>query len=772
MENLPLLIPDLGLILVSAGLITLIFEKLKQPIVLGYIVAGFLVSPHMPYTQSVVDEGNIEVLGNIGIIFLLFSLGLDFSFKKITKMGAAPAIAAVLIVFFMAVIGNLVGRAFGWSDMDCTFLGGMLAMSSTTIIYKAFDDMGLIQQKFTSMVMSVLILEDILAIVLMVMLSAIAEGNGLDGGTMLYSITKIVFYVLVWFILGIFLIPLFLRKTRKLMNDETLLIVALALCFSMVLFAAKVGFSSAFGAFIMGSILAETLEVEKIEKVVAPVKNLFGAVFFVSVGMLVDISIIVKYALPIICLVLTILIGHVVFSSISYFISGQTLKNAMKCGFSMTQIGEFAFIIATLGLSLNVISPHLYPVVVAVSVITTFLTPYMINAAEPAYAFLNRLLPLNWIDNLNLLTLLNLKSHSDTNNEIKTFVKGSLLQTLLYVVICAAIILFMITLGESSLHPFLPKHVGNLISALLTTMLIMPFIYAIAKKSICRKERNNLWKQGGLKSAIVPLVYIVRICFALLLLCDILYNFYPSIGTLLRLAIAAALIVVACLISPIGRVYKVIENIFFKNLHARELQLQNTKEKDDTDADKPRKFKNERLISSDIHIATFIVPENSEWSGKSLHNLHFGTTYGVHVSSIIRGSYHINIPHGSTCLYPGDVLHVIGSDEQLTGFAKDIKTRLLPDGIKQPDMDLLPILLSNKCPFVGKTIAESGIRNKYNCMALGLDEGKYDLLPIPNDRPFEEGDILWLVGEPESLKRIANDNRANATLTIDFDSDC
>lgn len=756
METLPLLIPDLGLILVAAGLITLLFEKLRQPIVLGYIVAGFIVSPHMPYTQSVLDESNIEVLGNIGVIFLLFSLGLEFSFKKITKMGAAPVIAAILIVFFMMLLGNCIGHAFGWSHMDCIFLGGMLAMSSTTIIYKAFDDMGFAQQKFTSIVMSVLILEDILAIVLMVMLSAIAQGDGLDGQTMLLSITKIVFYILVWFVLGIFLIPLFLRKTRKLMNDETLLIIALALCFSMAVFATKVGFSSAFGAFIMGSILAETLEVEKIEKVVAPVKNLFGAVFFVSVGMLVDINIIVEYALPIICLVLTILIGHVIFSSLSYFISGQTLKNAMKCGFSMTQIGEFAFIIASLGLSMNVISSYLYPVVVAVSVITTFLTPYMINAAEPAYGLFNRYLPSRWMDKLNSLTLGNSENQTGKKTVLNTFVSKSLSQTLLYAVICAAILLFMMTLGEPFLQSFMPEYIAQAIATIFTILLVIPFVYAMLKKEICQQERRNLWSQGWPKRVVVLFMYIIRIFLAFLVFDDIMYVICPFVGAPVRIGISVALLIAVCLTTSIGGIYKAIENIFLKNLHAREVQ-QAAKEK--ANANKAQQFKNERLISSDIHIATFTMPENSEWSGQSLHNLHFGSHFGVHISSIIRGSYHINIPRGSTCLYPGDILHVIGNDEQLTNFAKAIKTRLLPDGIKQPDMDLLPIVLSDKCPFVGKTIVESGIRNKYKCMALGLDEGLDDLIPIHNDLVFEAGDILWLVGEPESLKRIAQDNK-------------
>ena len=275
MNEIPFLVKDLALILMMAGIVTLIFKRLKQPLVLGYIVAGFLVSPHMPYTMSVIDESDIKTWADIGVIFTLFSLGLDFSFKKIVKMGASPIIATAVIVFSMMMLGISVGHGFGWDRMDCIFLGGMLAMSSTTIIYKAFDYMGLRQQKFASMVMSVLILEDILAIVMMVMLSAIAGGNNPDGGQMLTSVLRIAFFLVLWFIVGIFAIPLFLRSVRRLINGETLLIVSLGLCCGMAVLSTQVGFSSAFGAFVMGSILAETIEAEKIIKLVEPVKNLF-----------------------------------------------------------------------------------------------------------------------------------------------------------------------------------------------------------------------------------------------------------------------------------------------------------------------------------------------------------------------------------------------------------------------------------------------------------------------------------------------------------------
>lgn len=396
------MIQDLALILIVAAIVTLLFKKLKQPVVLGYIVAGFLVSDKMPYMPSVADSGHsVEQWSEIGVMFLMFCLGLEFSVRKILKQGMAPVKAALITISVMVLLGIGVGKMFGWTDMNCLFLGGMLAMSSTTIIYKAFDDLHLHQQKFASMVMSVLILEDIFGIVMMVVLQTIAGGS-MEGGSIVSSLLSIVLFLVISFAVGLYFIPTVLKRIRKLASAETLLIVSLGLCCTMAFISTKLGFSAALGAFLMGSVLSETAEVEKINRVVEPVKNLFGAIFFVSVGMLVDPAILVDYALPIIALVLAILIGQAVFGSLGYFISGETLKSSMRCGFSMAQIGEFSFIIAGVGLTLGVISTFLYPVVVAVSVITTFITPYMIRAAEPAYNLLEKLLServLNWANN-------------------------------------------------------------------------------------------------------------------------------------------------------------------------------------------------------------------------------------------------------------------------------------------------------------------------------------------------------------------------------------
>ena len=484
MAELPDMIQDLALILIVAGVVTLIFKKLKQPLVLGYIVAGFLVSPNMPYTASVADMENVHLWADIGVMFLLFSLGLDFSFKKILKMGASPVISTCTIIFCMSMLGFSVGRLFGWEQMDCIFLGGMLAMSSTTIIYKAFDDLGLRQQQFAGLVMSVLILEDILAIVMMVMLSAIAQGN-LEGSQMVESVMRIVFFLILWLVVGIFAIPLFLRRVRSLINAEVLLVVSLGLCCAMAVFSSKVGFSSAFGAFIMGSILAETVEAERIEKLVEPVKNLFGAIFFVSVGMLVDPKILVEYAIPIMLLVLTILIGQSVFGTFSFMLAGESLKSAMRCGFSMAQIGEFSFIIASLGLSLGVISDFLYPVVVAVSVTTTFLTPYMIRLATPVYNHLEHRLPNKLINSLNSLSMSS-HQHTQGQNYWKKLLTQMTINTVVYSILTSAAIAVMFTFVLPFVRSLLPgwelHWYANGVTGVLTVLVIAPFLRAMVMK--------------------------------------------------------------------------------------------------------------------------------------------------------------------------------------------------------------------------------------------------------------------------------------------------
>ena len=746
MAEIPNLIEDLALILVVAGIVTLVFKKLKQPLVLGYIVAGFLVSPHMPYIMSVVDKGDIHTWADIGVMFLLFSLGLDFSFKKILKMGMAPVIAALTIIFSMMTLGILVGHGFGWNRMDCIFLGGMLAMSSTTIIYKAFDDLGLRQQRFASLVMSVLILEDVLAIVMMVMLSAIASGNNPDGGEMLGSILKIGFFLVLWFVVGIFLIPLFFRKTRKLMNSETMVIVALGLCCLMAVLSTKVGFSSAFGAFVMGSIIAETVEADKIIKLVEPVKNLFGAIFFVSVGMLVEPKVLVDYAIPILVLVLTILLGQGIFGTAGFMLSGQSLKNAMRCGFSMAQIGEFAFIIASLGLSLGVIGKFLYPVVVAVSVITTFLTPYMIRFAEPCYNHIEKRLPKKWVRRMNHVGNAHQNS-TEEENAWKVLLRKMLINTAIYGILSTAVVTLMLTFVLPLCRNMLGHWPGNAVCGLLTVLMISPFLRSMVMKNVHSDEFRQLWTESLLNR--LPLIFtmIVRVAIAAMFIFYIV-NYLTRFKEALMITIAGVALVAMVLSRRLKHRSIKLERLFIKNLRSREIAEQVNGER--------RPLFEGRLLDRDIHIGNFDIPEDSTWIGRTLKDLQFRNRFGVHVSSILRGSLRINIPNGRQIIFPGDRISVIGSDEQLKNFSQAIANELIPEDpeIEKREMKLRKFILSDGTPFIGKTLAESGIRDRYGCMVVGVEEGQENLTLVDPQRKFEKGDIIWLVGEEADLEKV------------------
>lgn len=743
MAEIPHLIQDLALILMVAGLVTLLFKKLRQPLVLGYIVAGFLVSPHMPYLMSVVDKADIQTWADIGVMFLLFSLGLDFSFKKILKMGMAPVIAAITIIFCMMALGTGVGTLFGWSRMNCLFLSGMLAMSSTTIIYKALDDLGLRQQRFAGLVMSVLILEDVLAIVMMVMLSTIARGANPDGSMMIESVGKIVFFLVLWFVVGIFLIPPFLRKTRRLMNDETLVVVALGLCCAMAVLSTTVGFSSAFGAFVMGSILAETIEADKITTVVEPVKNLFGAIFFVSVGMLVDPAILVSYAVPILVLVLAILVGQAIFGTMGFMLSGQPLKTAMRCGFSMAQIGEFAFIIASLGLSLRVISDFLYPVVVAVSVITTFLTPYMMKAAIPCYEFMERRLPRKWIRRLDHMGAIHHTTQTE-NNHWRALLKAMAWNVVIYSILSVAVVAIMLSLFLPFMRRLLPGWElhwwANGITGILTVAMISPFLRSMIMKKNHSEEFKALWTESRLNR--LPLIFTVLVRVAIgagfiFYICNYLSRFKNA----LIITIALVVILLMALSRRLKHRSIRLERLFVQNLRSRDIEAQVS--------GKRRPLFEGHLLDRDIHISEFIVPVDSLWAGKTLAQLKLGNRFGVHVSSILRGSHRINIPDGNMMLFVGDKLQAIGNDEQLNIMNAAMQAELLPEDadIEHREMKLQKLVITADSPLVGKTLKESNVRQRYNFMVVGVEEGQKNLTMINPNRRFEVGDIVWVVGE-------------------------
>ena len=722
---------------------------------MGYVVAGFLASPHMPYTPSVMDTANIQTWADIGVIFLLFALGLEFSFKKIVKVGGAAIIAACTIIFCMILLGITVGTGFGWQRMDSIFLGGMIAMSSTTIIYKAFDDLGMRKKQFTGLVLSVLILEDILAIVLMVMLSTMAVRHNFEGSEMLESIGKLLFFLILWFVVGIYLIPELLKRCRKLMSEETLLIVSLGLCFGMVVMAARTGFSAAFGAFIMGSILAETVEAESIERLVKPVKDLFGAVFFVSVGMMVDPAMIVEYALPIIVITLAVIFGQSLFGTLGVLLAGQPLKTAMQCGFSLTQIGEFAFIIASLGVSLHVTSDFLYPIVVAVSVITTFLTPYMIRFAEPASNFVDTHLPVKWKN-----FLLHYSSGSQTMNHESLWKKLILALTRITIVY-SIVSIAVVALAFRFLVPLFLEHIpgiwGRLLAAVVIILFISPFLRAIMIKKNHSAEFVTLWNDSRGNRAPLVATIVIRILIAVSFVMFVISGLFKvSVGLLL--GVAVLLVIMMILSRQLKKQSIMIERKFFQNLRYRDMRAEYMGEK------KPEYAG--RLLSRDLHLTDFEVPGESAWAGKTLAELNFGKKYGIHVVSILRGRKRINIPGASVRLFPEDKIQVIGTDEELNQFSSEMEKAAIleTDVVEKSEMILRQFRVDAHSIFLGKTMRESGIREQYHCLIVGVERGEETLhAPDPHE-PFMEDDVVWIVGENADVYKLVGQKNENVDM--------
>ncbi len=748
MSHLPTLIADLALILISAGIMTLLFKKLKQPLVLGYVMAGFLSSPHISFTPSVMDTANIQTWADIGVIFLLFALGLEFSFKKIVKVGGTAVIAACTVIFCMILLGIGVGMAFGWKRMDCLFLGGMIAMSSTTIIYKAFEDMGLGKKKFAGLVLGILILEDILAIVLMVMLSTMALKNNFEGVEMFGSIGKLLFFLILWFIVGIYLIPQFLKRLRKLMNQETLLSVSLGLCFGMVMLAAHTGFSAAFGAFIMGSILAETVEAESISHLVKPVKDLFGAVFFVSVGMMVNPAMIVEYAVPICVITLVVIGGQAIFGTFGVVLAGQPLKTAMQCGFSLTQIGEFAFIIASLGVSLGVTSNFLYPIVVAVSVITTFLTPYIFRVAGPVSDRLERNLPGSW---RRFLTRYSRGTETTMNHE--NLWRKLLAALLRIIVVYSVLSIAVIALSFRYVMPFfyhnLPAFWSSLLGAAFMILCISPFLRAIVVKKNHSIEFTTLWNDSHVNRGPLVSTIVFRVVLAISFVTFIIANlFEASIGIALGIAVLAVLAMVYS--RRLKRHSIFLERRFIQNLRYRDLQAEYMGEKKPAYAG--------RLLSQDIHLTDYEVPGESAWAGRTLKELNLGRKYDVHVVSILRGMKRINIPGAEERIFPMDKIQVIGTDEQLNLFSREMESVSSVDNgaIENSTMVLKQFVVDADSIFKHHKLRDLGIREQYRCLVVGVERDGNSLMSPDVNAPFEEGDVVWVVGENDNVHQLVN----------------
>ena len=742
------LVHDLALILISAGVLTLIFRQLKQPLVLGYIVAGFLISPHFDLFPTVASKEYVAEWSEIGVIFLLFALGLEFSLKKLLNVGASALITAVTEMIAMLCIGFLVGHLLGWSTLESIFLGGMLAMSSTTIIIKAFEDLNIRNQKYTSIVFGTLIVEDILGILMMVMLSTIAISKNIAGGELIFSLFKLGFFLIICFLVGIYLLPTFFRKFSRGMNDETLLIISIGLCFGLVFLSTYFGFSVALGAFMMGFILAETIEGVHVEHLTKNIKDLFGAIFFVSVGMMVDPNALVQYWLPILVLTLVTIFGKTFFSFAGVLLSGQPLRTSLQSGFSLGQIGEFAFIIAALGYSLEVMREFIYPIIVSISIITTFTTPYFIRLSGPFYEWLNPRLPekiKTFIDNYSSGGDL-VKDEGDWKKLMRYYLTNIFIYSVL---IIAVILCFTQLIGPvitKELEGSVPDLLINLINSLLTIIVMIPFLMGLITGSRKEKDLASKLMSDGLKAN-------HRRMAALVLFSVFLATFFVTIALFINFStvawqvifISLSIIIFLFLAHKNFKGHRIMEDHFFTNL--------NLKEEHERKKSPLRVSINAQLSDRDIHLAKITVSPDSPFIGKSLKELDLRNKYNVNIVKIIRGHKEIYFPAGDDFIYPSDKLTAIGTDEQISSFSSimEIEVGDEPQTDKS-DIRLASFLIKENSPVIGKNLAQSGFREA-GCFIIEVDRGKETFVNPDLSFIFAEGDLVWIAGMKEKIQQ-------------------
>ena len=750
------LVKDLAVILIAAGLFTLISKALKQPLILGYIVAGFIIGPHLS-PLGISSSESVDQWSEIGIIFLLFALGLEFSFKKLLRVGSSALITAGCVCVGMFVIGNVIGHAMGWSSMEAIFLGGLMSMSSTTIIIKSYNDLGLKNKSYSTLVFGTLVVEDLIAVVLMVLLTTIATANRFAGGELLMGLGKLLFFLVLWFLVGIYIIPSLLKRARKYLNDEILLLVAIGLCFGMVTLASFAGFSSALGAFVMGSLLSETIEGEHIGKLVGSIKDLFGAIFFVSVGMMIDPQVIAEHWLPILILTVVTVAGMTFFGSIGALVSGRGLSTAVHTGFSLAQLGEFSFIIAGLGVSLGVMRGFIYPVVITVSVITTFTTPYMIKAAAPVCNFLYKNLPVKWLAKLDAPSDAG-KATAEERSEWKELLKGYALRLLLYSVILVAIFLgskLYLDKVLSSVFPDWSQALHNAVTLGITLLVMAPFLYGVAVNGDSLKaSAAKLMKEKDANKWPILFLVLLRIFIAITFVIAAVLTHYRLSYWSLLLIIAGGLVFFVLARRSVHQ-FTGLEERFFTNLNQKE-EYERMRTPIATGV-------RAKMKGHDVAAENVIISPDSEYAGKRLCDLPIRQKYGINIAKIIRGNRRILIPAPDEYLYPYDEVLAIGTREEVKHFMDDLAEEAAgqPSGYEQDDFVLDAFELHKDCYLAGKVLRDTNMR-QYGCMVVGVERDGLSLMSPKPDFRFQTGDFVWLAGERIVCEKLVQDRQTDS----------
>ena len=754
MESLPALFSDLALILVTAGLTTVIFKWLKQPVVLGYIIAGFLIGPNFEWFPVISDHTSVETWSEIGMVFMLFGIGLEFSFKKLKKVGGTVGITALTELVTMCVVGFMLGKMLGWSQMDSIFLGAMLSISSTTIIAKAFDDMKLHREKFSGNVIGELVVEDLEAVLLMVVLSTLAVSKSFNGMQLVSSMLKLGFFLLVWFLGGIFIVPTVLRWARKFMSEETLTVFSVGLCFMMVVLANLAGFSSALGAFIMGSILAETLEAEMIHKVTTPIKNLFGAVFFVSVGMLVDPKILVEYWWQILVITGVLLLFKPLSNVAGRLIAGLGLKQSIQGGFCFSQIGEFSFIIASLGLSYGVIDEFLYPIIVSVSIITTFLTPYAIKAAVPTYNWVSGHMSQQWLNHFeNRDTGIKVKSGEKVS--MASFIGRQFKHIVIYIAIVVALLFICFWIG-SFIIEYVPNVWGNAISVAITMVLVSPFLWAIGFRHTLVNTTHKLMEHSRFNKTLILSIFILRFIIVWAVATSVLRHFFNEafwlrlgvgvhLGRWINVAMALGYTLLLRVVSPAMKFYKRIEDSFLDNLNKRQSS---------------QVFSIPEILQENCHLQKMTLSPDSPYSGKLIRDTDFRDNYNVSVVSVERGKQLIELPKSDFQLFPYDKVTFVGHEDHLRLLLPRVELfdEQLIQEHEESEVDLYKVEVRPISPYVGVALMDSGLAENFDAMIIAIErDGQFILNPSARIT-FQPADLVWFVAQKEKAEILMNYN--------------
>lgn len=747
--DIPRLIIDLAMMLMTAAVVTIIFRKLRIPSILGYILAGFLIGPHFQYFLEVESAPSIETWSEIGVVIILFHIGLEFDFNKLSEIGSTAIVSAAVKMGGVMAVGYGFGLMLGMTHMDCIFLGAMLSISSTVVIQKCFSEMGLEGEKYTKLVMGSLVMEDVFSVFMMVALTAVSASKNVGGAGMALHMCLMITYLILWLIVGIFLVPTFLDRAMNFMNDETLTLLSIGFCFLMALLAKRLGFSMELGAFVAGSLFAGTRHYHDIERVTTGIKDMFGAIFFLSVGMLVEPSIIATRWTSIVPIAVIAVIAKLIFATIGMMLSGQDLDTSLRGGISLAPIGEFSFIIAGLGTSLGVMDSYLYPVIVSASILTIMVTPVLIRHQDRIVGGIGSVIPARIMERIDDYTSDD-QSAEEHTSEWMIVMKDYFIKMLVY----GSIMLVTALAGNNVLFPLIEEGAGSLAAKIIVTFIVYAVMLVFAMPFMGKRNAafTKLWTERLSNRPPLMVMTLLKVVILVGIGLIPLIHVLDIRNPLILLLIPLSVILVARS-EFISTYYLQLEARFLANLNQK------------TMAERGGERDEQNWLDEDYNIASWIVPEGASYAGKTLEALAWGKRYSVYAVKVRRGEKRMVMPHARTVIQEGDKVYVIGERPPLETFCRMLETNT--NGIqtireffnsgysRENALECACIKMRGTEPYVGKPIKKSGITAKNHCMILGIERDGYAVKMPDANMLIEKGDILWIIGTNNNLETIA-----------------